>query len=153
MVALLGLLPILQAVAACFTIWGVAHTAGTADTVVHYGVGADGPSPAEWMNSVGSIVIGLAGFLATHVFAKQAGVKSEAMLALVAYLADRRDAAAQRRLGLAAIDLLETLFASNVKDSETATWWNTVLLQLRQQIVSHNVPAPPQAVQQTVATK
>lgn len=142
MLGLLGLLPILQAVAACFTIWGVAHTAGTADTVVHYGVGAEGPSPAEWMNSFGSIAIGLAGFLATHVFSKQVGAKSELMMALVAWLGNHNDPSTIRRLGLAILDWLEQVVAARISDPVMRTWWDETLTNLRTQIATTNLVAP-----------
>ena len=110
MLSLLGILPILQALSCLATIWGVAHVSGTTDTVITYGAGADGPTAMEWINSFGSIAIGVVGWVGTHWAAKKQGATSELLLAFAAWVTNRNDPATIRRLAFAGLDLIETLF-------------------------------------------
>lgn len=131
MMFILGLLPILQAVAACFTIWGVAHSVNTTDTVVQYGVGADGPTAEEWFNSFGSLALGIVGFVTTTIMKRKTGANSELMTAFAQWTIKRDDPASMRRLAFALTDWIEEVYVSKVTDSDDKDWWNQMLTAFR----------------------
>lgn len=138
MFSLLGILPILQAVAACFTIWGVAHTSGIADTAVTYGVaGEDGPTASEWFNSFGSIAVGLGGFVVSHVLSGKLGFKSELLLSFIAWVRKPSDIAAERRFGFAVIDQLESILILRCPDEKE--WVDHMMALLRSRFAGPNV--------------
>ena len=138
MLSLLGILPILQAISCLITIWGVAHISNTTDTIITYGAGADGPTSMEWINSFGSIAIGVIGWLSTHWAAKKQGATSELVLAFGAWVINRNDPATIRRLAFAGLDLIEELFVP--KTSEDAKFVSEAIGWLRAHF------AAPQAV-------
>lgn len=127
----LGILGFLQALAAIATIWGVAHTADTTSTVVAYGAAGDlAPTAMEWMNSFGSIAVGIGGFVVTYLLKKKA--YSGLLLAVVQELRTPEDPVAIRNLALALCDWLESRYANNTaQSSEIRTWFHEVLVQLR----------------------
>lgn len=135
---LVFLLPILQALSCLCTIWGVAHTSETANAVVTYGA-ADTTS-MEWMNSVGSIVIGIGGFVVTHFWKQK--VSSELLLAVVGELHSPRDPAALRRLAFALLDWLHDKYATQASNSENGKWWADVLASMRT-LIAQEPPVPP----------
>lgn len=120
-------LPFLQALSAIATIWGVAHTLPAADTVIQYGAGADGPTPTEWINSFGSLAIGLIGWLSTKYFTNRSS--SELIAAVTAWSSSRKDEATIRRVAFAFADWIE----DNIVTPETTSWWTPTLTALRTQ--------------------
>lgn len=102
------LLPFLQAIAAIFTIWGVYNTPAVNETVVTYGVSAfgegDGATLAELFKAYGATVLG--GLASVVMWLYQRKNSSELLLAVAAWLSNRSDPVAFRRMLLAIGDLL-----------------------------------------------
>ncbi len=153
-----ALLPFLQIISCLATLWGVFHVPATNDVVVHYGVGADGPTAVEWLNSYGATVLGIGGWLTTKYFKNNtefftkffvsngSGSKTEIAIALAEWLINRNDSAATRRLGFAITDWLAVTFMHKAATAEDAGWWAQTLTGLRSQIAEHASPVPEQTV-------
>lgn len=143
MLSLLGILPILQALSCIFTIYGVAHATQTADVVVKYGVGADGPTAMEWMNSFGSIVVGVGGFAITH-FMKQKQT-SELVLAVWGELKSPKDPSSIRRLAFALLDWFEVKIAERYSSNpQMLQWWSETFATIRTEFAkSSTIITPP----------
>lgn len=103
------ILPFLQAISACITIWGFANTSSFGDAVVTYGaVGDDGsPDAMMWINSVGSIVVGIGGFVFTHFMKYKTGQQSELYLAVIGLLKAPTNPFSVFRVVFVAVCLLE----------------------------------------------
>jgi hypothetical protein len=136
---LFSIIPILQAISALFSLWGFAHLGGTTEAVITYG--ASEVSPQEWINSYGSLALGVVGWVTTHfVNKRQPSSTSELIASFVAWAANRNDPATRRRLALAAIDTLETLFVfSDKADSE---YFQQTLVWLRSHYASSTSVQP-----------
>ena len=130
MAAIFGILPFLQALSAIASVWGLMHVTGATDAVVTYGAAGDGaPSIAEWMNSFGSLAIGIVGYISTRFVAKPKGSTAELILAFTALVKNPKDAATIRRVALAFADWLAEHYATGANK----TWWDETIANLRTQ--------------------
>lgn len=130
MAIFLGILPFIQAIAAVCTIYGFAHAANTSDIIVKYGVGEDGPSAIEWMNSFGSIAVGGVGLIVTWWMKQKHS--SELLLAIMGEMKSPDDAAVLRRLAFAAIDWLENKLAVRYAgNTAMLKYWSDIIEAIR----------------------
>jgi hypothetical protein len=116
----LGILGILQALSCLATIWGVMHVQPTTEAVVTYGVGGEeGVNYAQLFNSYGALALGIIGWISTHFASKTSPQKTELVMSIVAWLANRTDTSAKRRAFLAMFDVIQEEFS---KDGDKEGW-------------------------------
>lgn len=115
-----SLLPILQALSAGITIWGFYNTPAFTDTVVTYGASAVAESTfwSDLLNSIGSIVIGSGGLVATWIAQHRTGAKSELYSAIVNLIGQPTNTLAILRVAFAFIDILAAKWGTDPKDIE-----------------------------------
>lgn len=116
-------LPILEGLSCLATIWGVCHVAQTTDMVITYGASGPGaPDIAMWMNSYGSIVMGIVTFVASYFAKSKCGLKSEIYLAGIYYITHPGDKMGVSRLFLAAMDELVKVFPAVANDKDVTDY-------------------------------
>lgn len=127
---IIGILPLLQACSALITIWGFVNVAPTTEAVVTYGVYGDAaPDAMSWVNSYGSIAIGIIGMIASKWFARSSGAQGELMVAGIAWIKAPNDNAAIRRLAFAVVDWMEAMYIAShptMPAAEKVEWDNTI---------------------------
>jgi hypothetical protein len=130
------LLPVLQALAAIFTIWGVCNAPSTNDAVVTYGFsGEDAVTWLELAKSYGAISVGGISTIVMWLYKRKN--TGELMLAIIAYFSNKSDPTVLRRLGLAFADFLATDVVAFYKDNpEAQKWWQETAAAIRTQIVT-----------------
>lgn len=99
----------MQAASAIITIWGFANTSSFSDAVVTYGATGDEGSPDAmmWINSIGSIVLGVGGFIFTHFAKIKTGQTSELYNAVIGLLKAPTNPFSVFRVVFVAVCLLE----------------------------------------------
>lgn len=143
---ILTFLPILQFISAGITIWGFCNTPALTDTVVEYGAfGADqSPDISMWINSVGSIIVGLGGFIGSWFAQGKTGAKSELATAVWELIKSPNNTIAVVRVGLAFISILEDKYVNNADDQKAIdffkNWLATKLSVLKQPNALANPP-------------
>lgn len=101
----------LQAIAACFTIFGAFHAPDVTQAVVTYGVSADSaPNAAMWFNSYGSMAIGIGTYVVSWVMKNKLGMTNPVYLIVLAWLKNPTDKIAIWQLVMAGIDVFVAKF-------------------------------------------
>ena len=126
-----GILPFLQALSALSAVWGLMHVGGTSDVIISYGVtGAEAPTAAEWVNSFGSLGLGILGFISTKLVFKPDAITAELLWAVAGFVKSPKEDATIRRLAFAFADWLAHYYLRNAKE-EDAKWWFEMIGSLR----------------------
>lgn len=125
-----GILPLLQALSAIASIWGVMHVSNTTDVIATYGVyGDQAPTAFEWLNSYGSLAFGVIGWISTKVIANKNTTNSELALSVLGWIKSPKDPSAIRRLAFATVDWVEFTYIQsnpNITEQEKTDWINTI---------------------------
>ena len=104
------------------------HVSGTTDVITTYGVyGDQAPTTFEWLNSYGSLAIGIAGWLTTKFVVNRNTADSELALSVLSWIKSPKDPSTIRRLAFAAIDWVELTYVdSKLTQQEKEDWTNTI---------------------------
>lgn len=117
------LLPILQAIAACCTIFGFVNTPRVADTVVTYGISADeAPNAAMWMNSVGSIALGVGTWIVTLIMKKKIGYDNPLYKAALSLIHKPNDKLTVWTCYIESVDAFYLKFGDPATDTEAIAY-------------------------------
>lgn len=109
----------LQAIAACFTIFGAMHVPAVTDAVVTYGVSADdAPNAAMWFNSYGSIAIGVLTYVGSWIAKSKLGFTSPLALAVITWLKNPTDKIAIWQLFMAGLEVFIAKFVPNATQDD-----------------------------------
>lgn len=111
----------LQAIAACFTIFGAMHVPDVTNAVVTYGVSADdAPNAAMWFNSYGSIAIGIATYVGSWIAKNKLGFTSPVAIAVMGWLKNPTDKIAIWQLFMAGLEVFILKFVPNQTADDVA---------------------------------
>lgn len=139
------LLPLLQGIAACFTIFGFMNTPRVTDTVVTYGLSGDNaPNLAMLANSYGSILMGVLTWCLSYALKHKLGFNSQLYTAVVDSLKSPNDKLNSARVVLSGIDVYEKQLCdlTNVDDIAQVKYMRDCVVAKFVQSASQSLTTP-----------